>query len=136
MAGEFTLTEKHSFPFLYYSKMNLDNKHTLEKANAMVTNGDNEGFLEFCTEDVVWEFVGDQTLLGKQAVRKYMKSTYLQPPKFDVERMIADDDYVTAIGKISLNDATGKLIHYEYCDVWRFRDGKMAQLKAFVVEVK
>ena len=116
--------------------MSLNNKHTLEKANARVTNGDNEGFLAYCTEDVVWEFIGDQTLYGKQAVREYMKSTYLRPPKFDVERMIADDDYVTAIGKISLNDATGKLIHYEYCDVWHFRDGRMAQLKAFVVEVK
>ena len=116
--------------------MSLSNKDILEKANALVTNGDNEGFLAFCTEDVVWEFVGDQTLSGKQAVREYMKSTYVEPPKFDVERILADDDYVTAIGKISLNDETGKLINYEYCDVWRFRDGKMAQLKAFVVEVK
>ncbi len=116
--------------------MSVNNKDILVKANAMITNGDNEGFLEFCTEDVVWEFVGDQTLRGKQAVRQYMKSTYKQPPKFDVEHLIADNNFVTAIGKISLNDANGKLIHYEYCDVWRFRNGKMAQLKAFVVEVK
>ena len=116
--------------------MNVSNKDILIKANALVTNGDNEGFLKFCTEDVVWEFVGDQILTGKQAVREYMERTYLEPPKFDVDHIITEGDYVTAIGKISLNDAAGKLTHYEYCDVWRFHNGKMAQLKAFVVEVK
>jgi ketosteroid isomerase-like protein len=115
--------------------MSLSNKDILIKANAMITNGDNEGFLAFCAEDVFWEFVGDQTLSGKQAVREYMKSTYKQPPKFDVDHLITEDNYVTAIGKISLHDAAGKLTHYEYCDVWRFHNGKMAQLKAFVVQV-
>ena len=114
----------------------MNNKETLEKANEAVTNGDNEGFLVFCTEDVKWTFVGDQTLEGKEAIRQYMAATYVEPPKFDVENLICEDDYVTAVGKISLKDGQGKSIHYSYCDVWRFKDGKMAELKAFVIETK
>jgi ketosteroid isomerase-like protein len=113
--------------------MSLNNKEVLEKANACVTKGDNEGFLAFCTEDVKWEFVGDQTLNGKEAVREYMASTYKEPPKFDVENLIAADEFVVAMGNISLKDESGSLIHYAYCDVWRFRDGKIAGLKAFVI---
>ncbi|GAA4294906.1 nuclear transport factor 2 family protein [Nibribacter koreensis] len=111
-----------------------DNKTILEKANAAIMNGDNEGFLSFCTDDTVWTFVGDQTLRGKEAVRRYMASAYLEPPKFMVENLIAEGDFVTALGKIRLKDTNGQMADYAYCDVWRFRDGKMAELKAFVIK--
>jgi len=114
----------------------LNNKATLEKANAAVTAGDNEGFLSFCTDDTKWTFVGDQTLQGKEAVRQYMNKTYIEPPKFMVENVIEEGDFVTAVGKISLKDEGGKTIDYSYCDVWQFRDGKMHELKAFVIEDK
>ncbi|NQX40604.1 conserved hypothetical protein [Pedobacter steynii] len=114
--------------------MNLNHKAILEKANAAVTAGDYEGFLSFCTEDTEWIFVGDRILRGKQDVREYMATAYLEPPKFMVENLIAEGEFVTAIGKISMKNEDGIMIEYSYCDVWRFREGKMAGLKAFVVE--
>ncbi|MCC8409972.1 nuclear transport factor 2 family protein [Mucilaginibacter sp. UR6-1] len=114
--------------------MNQDNKTILEKANAAVTAGDNEGFLSFCTDDTVWEFIGDRTLHGKEAVRQYMSEAYVEPPQFMVEHLVAEGDYVIATGKISIKNDEGVLIHYAYCDVWRLRDGKLAELKAFVIE--
>ena len=115
--------------------MNSDNKATLLKANAAVAAGDNEGFLSFCAENIRYEFVGDQTLHGKDAVRAYMKEAYLEPPEFDVEHLIAEGDLVSAMGKISMTDESGKKINYSYCDVWRFQDGKMAELRAYVIEI-
>ncbi len=112
------------------------NKAVLERANGAVVKGDYEGFLAHCTEDVEWAFVGDRTLKGKEAVRQYMKATYIEPPSFRVDHLIAEGDFVTALGDIDLTDETGRLVHYAYCDVWRLRDGKLAELKAFVVEAK
>ena len=66
-------------------------------------------------------------------MREWMAATYQEPPKFNVHRMIAEDDLVAALGKITLKDAAGKAVEHAYCDVWRFRDGKMAELQAFVV---
>jgi ketosteroid isomerase-like protein len=114
--------------------MNMNNKAILEKANAAITKGDNEGFLSFCADDTEWTFVGDKTLRGKEAVRQYMATAYIEPPKFDVENLIAEEDFVTALGKISMKDEDGKTADYSYCDVWRFRDGKMVELKAFVIK--
>lgn len=114
--------------------MDLSNKAILEKANAAVTAGDNEGFLSFCSDDTEWTFVGDKILRGKEAVRQYMAMAYVEPPKFDVEHLIAEGEFVTAVGKISMKDEDGKMSDYSYCDVWRFRDGKMVELKAFVIE--
>lgn len=113
--------------------MNLNNKAILQKANTAITEGDNEGFLSFCTDDTEWTFVGDKILRGKEAVRQYMAMAYVEPPKFRVENLIAEGEFVTAVGKISMKDENGKMVDYSYCDVWRFRDGKMAELKAFVI---
>ena len=116
--------------------MSEKNKAILKQANAAVVKGDYEGFLSHCTDDVKWIFVGDKTLKGKEAVRQYMKSTYIEPPKFVVDQLIAEGDFVTAIGDIDITDETGKMVHSAYCDVWRVRDGMLAELRAFVVEIK
>ena len=116
--------------------MSDEHKAILNRANAANKRGDYEGFLAHCTEDVVWEFVGERTLRGKQAVRQYMVDTYRQPPRFTTDRLIAEGDSVIALGQIELPDASGRPVRYAYCDVWRIRDGKLAELQAFVVEMK
>jgi uncharacterized protein len=112
-----------------------NNKAILEKANAAIMVGNHDGFLSHCTEDTEWVFVGDRILQGKEAVRQWMATAYLEPPKFTVENLIAESDFVTAIGRITMKDEHGVAINYLYCDVWRFRDGKIAGLKAFVIKV-
>ncbi|MDO1446644.1 nuclear transport factor 2 family protein [Rhodocytophaga aerolata] len=111
-----------------------NNKVILEKANAAITNGNNEGFLAFCTEDTKWTFVGDKVLDGKEAVRQWMRTAYVEPPTFMVENLIAEGDFVTALGRISMKDENGEMADYTYCDVWQFREGKMAGLQAFVIK--
>ncbi len=115
--------------------MSTLNKETLSAANAAVTAGDNETFLSFCTDDIIWSTIGGETLHGKEAVRAWMKKEYVEPPEFSVHQLIADGDFVAALGDITSKDESGKPVANSYCDVWRFRDGKMAELKAFVIEV-
>lgn len=110
------------------------NKSILKKANASITKGDNEGFLSHCADETEWTFVGDKTLRGKESVRQWMATTYIEPPKFMVENLIAEGDFVTALGTITMKDEDGKEAHYSYCDVWRFRDAKIIELRAFVIK--
>ncbi len=111
----------------------MSNKETLLKANAAIARGDNEKFLEFCNEGIVWNFVGERVLKGKQQVREYMKENYTEPPNFTVTKLIAEGDYLTALGTITTTDKDGTEIEHMYCDVWRFRNGKMDELTAFVI---
>ena len=113
-----------------------DNRSILEKANAAIRQGDNEGFLAYCTADTQWTFVGDRTLSGKDEVREWMKEGYREPPVFTVTNMIAEGNFVTALGKIKIKNAAGAEENHLYCDVWEFRDGKMAALQAFVIRVE
>jgi len=118
--------------------MSDKNKAILEEANAAIAQGNYEGFLSFCADDMEWTFVGDKTLKGKEAVRQWMAITYIEPPKFRVANLIAEGDFVTALGDITMKDEDGKATHYSYCDIWRFRGDKMVELRAFVIpaEVK
>jgi ketosteroid isomerase-like protein len=113
-----------------------NNKVILEEANAAIAQGNYEKFLSFCTDDTEWTFVGDRTLKGKEAVRQWMATTYVEPPKFRVAHFIAEGNFVTALGEITLKDKDGKATDYSYCDVWHFREGQMVELKAFVIKTE
>ncbi|MCC5652606.1 nuclear transport factor 2 family protein [Nostoc sp. XA013] len=118
--------------------MSDKNKAILEEANAAIAQGNYEGFLSFCTDDTEWTFVGDRTLKGKAAVRQWMATEYVEPPLNIVANLIAEGDFVTALGDLTIKDEDGKAADYSYCDIWRFRGDKMVELKAFVIpaEVK
>lgn len=103
------------------------------EANEAITRGDFEGFLVHCTDETVWNFVGDRTLRGKEAVRRWMAETYQEPPKFNVRQLIADGEFVAALGEITLKNGQGEDTTSSYCDVWRFENGLMAELNAFVI---
>jgi uncharacterized protein len=48
--------------------------------------------------------------------------------------MIADGDFVAAPGSIQIKNEEGEEETHLYCDVWQFRDGLIAGLKAFVIK--
>jgi uncharacterized protein len=48
--------------------------------------------------------------------------------------MIADGDFVAALASIQLKNEEGEEENHMYCDVWQFRDGLIAGLKAFVIK--
>lgn len=116
--------------------MSEKNKAILEEANEAIAKGDYEGFLSFCAEDTQWTFVGDKILEGKEAVRRWMAEEYVEPPDNKVTDLIAEGDFVTAIGDLTIKDEDGQATHYSYCDVWRFEGGKMIELKAFVIKIE
>ena len=117
--------------------MSASNKSVLEQANAAVTRGDYEGFLSFYTDDTLWTFVGDRVLKGKEDIRRWTAEAYSQgPPELTVDHLIAEAEFLTAVGVVTTADKDGKKDRFAYCDVWRLRDGKLAELRAFVIEEK
>jgi ketosteroid isomerase-like protein len=116
--------------------MSEKHKQILLAGNAAISAGNNEGFLEYCTEDTEWNFIGEQLLKGKEAVRQWMEKTYLEPPQVTVENLLAEGDFLIAQGEVTMKDESGKAITYAYCDVWKFRDDRLAALKAYVIGPK
>ena len=116
--------------------MSEKNKAILEKGNAAVAEGNYEEFVELCADDTKWTFVGDKILHGKAAVRQWITTEYVEPPDNKVAHLIAEGDFVTAVGDITVKQKDGTIVHYAYCDVWRFRDAEIVELTAFVIETE
>lgn len=113
--------------------MSETHKQILQSANSAISKRDFEGFLNHCTEDTQWHFIGDRTLSGKDMVREWMAETYVDRPDFEVKHLISDGEWLAALGEITSKDDEGNEVRYDYCDVWRFEGDKLAELRAFVI---
>lgn len=116
--------------------MSAKNKEIVEKVNASFAEGGVEGFLSHCADDVVWTMVGNNTTRGKNGIREWMGSMDIEPPKFTVDNTIADGDFVTSYGNMTMKDKDGQIVPYAFCDIYRFREGKIAELNSFVIKTE
>jgi uncharacterized protein (TIGR02246 family) len=115
--------------------MSATNKAIIDKANEAFRKNDVEALLALCTEDFTWTMIGSPPAVGKDAVRKWMAQAPPEPPQFTIDTVIADGDYVTCIGDMTMAEK-GENVPYAYCDVWRLKGGKIAELKAFVIKTQ
>ena len=116
--------------------MPATNKEIVENVNASFAEGSVEGFLSNCADDVVWTIVGEKTVKGNNAIREWMASMEMEPPKFTVNNIIAEGDFVTAYGDMTMKEKDGKTVPYSYCDIYQFRDGKIVELTSFVTKTE
>ena len=116
--------------------MSTKNKEIVEKVNASFAEGSVEEFLSHCADDVVWTMVGNKTTRGKTGIREWMAGMDIEPPKFTVDNIIADGDFVMAYGDMTMKEKDGKTVPYAYCDIYRFRDGKIVELNSFVIKTE
>ena len=116
--------------------MSATNKAIVEKVNEAFAANNVEGFLACCASDVVWTMLGDRTVKGVDAIRSWMASMPAEAPKFSVDQVIGEGDFVVAYGDMAMKDEQGARAPYAYCDVYRFRGDKIAELRSYVISTK
>lgn len=114
--------------------MSAKNKQIIDKINDSFAEGNIEGFLEHCADDVVWRMIGDKSFTGKGAIREFMTSTGGELPDFTIDKVIGDGDSVVTYGNMTMKNKDGKAVPYAWCDVYGFRDGKIATLDSYVIK--
>jgi ketosteroid isomerase-like protein len=111
-------------------------KEIVDHVNAAFSQNKPEGFLVHCSDDVVFTMAGDQTIKGKDALRKWMASMGSEPPVLKINHVISEGDFAVAHGEMSMKERDGATGSYAFCDVYRFRGDKIVELNAFVVKAK
>jgi uncharacterized protein len=111
-----------------------DRKSIVNKVNEAFTKNNVEAFLALCSNDIEWTMVGDTTVKGKDAIRKWMGSMPAQPPKFTVANIIAEGDHAMAHGDMTMDENDQKAVPYSYCDLYHFRGNEIDQLRSFVIK--
>lgn len=116
-----------------------NNRAIVERINKKLAEGDFDTFLSACADDMQWTIVGEPPLKGKEAIRKFISSMAKEnpdPPDFSVDSIFGEGEFVAAHGPMTMKDKDGKFGSYRYCDIYRFRDGKIVDQTSYVVKTE
>lgn len=116
--------------------MSENYKEIVKKVDASFAEGNVEGFLDNCADDIVWQIVGDRTKTGKEDIRQWMSEMEgHEPPKINAKNHVAENDTVVAYGDMTMSEK-GETVAYSYCDIYRFENGKIAELASYVIKTE
>ncbi len=116
--------------------MYKENKQVVEKINEAFDKSDTETFLFYCIDDVRWNMIGDFDIRGKEAIKDFMAKMPQDPPRFTVTDTIAEADIVMSRGNMIMKNKEGYDEDYAFCDVYKFKDGKVAMLNTYMIKLK
>jgi ketosteroid isomerase-like protein len=107
------------------------NRKIIDRVNDAFSRGDIDAFLDCCTDDVRWFMAGEGVAEGREAVREWLESMDGEPPRFAIEDSIEAGDRVVVWGEMMMDEDDEHA--YAFCDIYRLQDGKVGELRSFVV---
>ena len=117
--------------------MSLENKQLVETLNEAWMSNDLEGLFSYYADDVVWTIAGEATLNGIQSIRDFMaQGGDHVPPQLTVDKLIAEGDTVICCGDMTMGGTPDCAGTYSYCDVYTITNGKVSELRSFVIKHK
>ena len=97
---------------------------------------DREQILSLLTDDIVWTIPGAFKIEGKSAFAAHIVDEgFRSNPDITVERLIEGVDVVVAEGTVRTERTDGTQLHLAYCDVFEMRDGKIARLTSYLIQL-
>src|SRR3954468_12937902 len=99
---------------------------------------DHEQILSCLTDDIRWTVFGAFQLTGKEAYDKAIDGApdFIDPPELTVVRMVEQGDVVMAELTGTAKRAAGGELRMSMAEVFVLRDGKIAERRAWVIELK
>jgi ketosteroid isomerase-like protein len=99
---------------------------------------DHAQILACLTDDIEWTVFGAFHLVGKEAYDKAIDGPpeLIDPPELEVVRMVEQDDVVMAELTGTVKRAAGGEMRMSMAEVFVMRDGKIAERRAWVIELK
>jgi len=113
------------------------NKETIRKVNEGFESGDSDAILAHLAEDVHWHINGKLSAVDKESFRKEVNNEAFEgTPIINVTLQVEEGDHVAAEGTVKCNFKGGKPFEAFFFDIYRFEDGKIKEMRSYVVEKK
>src|SRR5262245_33878239 len=113
-----------------------ENKRIVEKYIDGFRKSDHEQILSCLTDAVVWEMPGAFHLSGKEAFDKEIENpAFVGRPTLTILRLIEENDFVVAEGKVQAQRKDGGLLNAVFCDVFAMESGRIKSLTSYLMEV-
>ncbi|WP_327028316.1 nuclear transport factor 2 family protein [Micromonospora sp. NBC_01740] len=113
------------------------NTQTVETYLDGFRKNDHALILSCLTDDIEWTVYGAFHLKGKEAYDAAIEGPgFVPPPRLEVVRMVEQGDTVMAELVGSVRRDTGEEMRMSMAEVFVMRDGKIAERRAWVIELK
>lgn len=112
------------------------NKETVERYMEAFSRTDHAAILACLTDDVEWVMPGFFRLSGKSAFDAEIENdAFVGSPTIEVTRLVEEGDVVVAEGTVRAARKDGGTLDAVFCDVFEMRQGQIARLISYVLEV-
>lgn len=111
-------------------------KEIVRAVNAAFRDNNMDHFLNYCTDNIVWEMVGEYTCTGKDEIRSFMKNMGSDcGPTLTEELIIVGEDSAAGTGTMEMSNADGTVFKGAFCDTYQFTGGKISAMKSYIVDL-
>jgi ketosteroid isomerase-like protein len=87
----------------------------------------------YLAEDIKWNILGNSPILGKVQVLEVSKMLQLESfPVITIKNIVTEGDYVIVESTGEAKTKNGKPYNQTYCDVFRFNEGKLQEINAYL----
>lgn len=105
---------------------------TIIDFHAAFAEGDFDGVLSHCTEDVVWDNVPMKPIVGREAVQGFLEkfARGMSDPQYERNHILERDGLVMVEG-VENYTKNGKRVRVPYMAAFEFRDGLISQWRDY-----
>ena len=107
----------------------------IKKISAEFSKGNFPATYNHFADDIQWKFVGDKTLSGKDSVIAFCEKMMIEmaSSKLNITNLVEENCCVAVEGNCHFTNEEGKAAAVEYCDVYRFEEGKIKTITSYLV---
>lgn len=108
--------------------------------NEAFSRNDLDFILDNMTNDVEWNFIGEKTMKGKDAVKEFMEPMKnIETLEMELQQIIARDGTAAANGRMKIKELTGEIKSFGFADFYELEGStnpKIKRMTSYVVPFK
>lgn len=112
----------------------------IREFNEAFSRNDLDFILDSMSDDIVWNFVGEKTVHGKNEVREFMKHmSKVETLEMELLQIITHGWNAAANGKMKIKEPTGETKSFGFADIYIFnglKSPKVKSMTSYVVQIK
>src|ERR1041384_5112040 len=117
--------------------MSLSNKEIIRRGNEGLAGNDTEKIMQYVADDARWDMPGAFSYQGSEAFRReFSNDAFTGIPTITIKNEIAEGDLVAVEGEVLCTRKDGSLFDASFVDVYRLEDGKIKEMRFYVIEKK
>lgn len=115
-------------------------ENLIKSFNEAFAKNDSSFILANMGEDVIWEFVGDWRIEGKEAVKEALQEMFcIETLELSILKIITHGKSAAAHGKMKIKEPSGEIKDFGFSDFYEFDSYKSARIRkmtSYVVPFK